>query len=69
LREPAIESAIETLRLTEYAAELGYDVAMVRTPHYYKKQMQPANFWRFTAPWPIARRCPSSSTTFRKPRI
>src|SRR2546425_2910592 len=26
------ESAIETLRLTEYAAELGYDVAMVRTP-------------------------------------
>src|SRR6266542_2782364 len=32
-----IESAIETLRLTEYAAELGYDVAMVRTPHYYKK--------------------------------
>ena len=27
-----IESAIETLRLTEYAAELGYDVAMVRTP-------------------------------------
>jgi dihydrodipicolinate synthase/N-acetylneuraminate lyase len=38
-----IESAIETLRLTEYAAELGYDVAMVRTPHYYKKQMLPAN--------------------------
>jgi 4-hydroxy-2-oxoglutarate aldolase len=38
-----IESAIDTLRLTEYAAELGYDVAMVRTPHYYKKQMQPAN--------------------------
>ncbi|MGB2837684.1 MAG: dihydrodipicolinate synthase family protein, partial [Candidatus Sulfotelmatobacter sp.] len=34
-----IESAIETLRLTEYAAELGYDIAMVRTPHYYKKQM------------------------------
>src|SRR5215472_14990594 len=31
----AIESAIETLRLTEYAAELGYDIAMVRTPHYY----------------------------------
>src|ERR1700722_13501934 len=37
-----VESAVETLRLTEYAAELGYDVAMVRTPHYYKKQMQPA---------------------------
>ena len=42
-----IESAIETLRLTEYAAELGYDVAMVRTPHYYKKQMAPANMLAF----------------------
>jgi len=42
-----IESAIETLRLTEYAAELGYDIAMVRTPHYYKKQMQPANILAF----------------------
>jgi 4-hydroxy-2-oxoglutarate aldolase len=42
-----IESAIETLRLTEYAAELGYDVAMVRTPHYYKKQMHPANILAF----------------------
>ena len=43
----AIESAIETLRLTEYAAQLGYDVAMVRTPHYYKKQMEPANILAF----------------------
>ncbi len=42
-----IESATETLRLTEHAAELGYDVAMVRTPHYYKKQMQPANILAF----------------------
>lgn len=42
-----IESAIETLRLTEFAAELGYDVAMVRTPHYFKKQMQPANMLAF----------------------
>jgi len=41
------ESAIETLRLTDYAAELGYDVAMVRTPHYYKKQMAPANILAF----------------------
>src|SRR5579872_228885 len=41
------ESAAETLRLTEYAAGLGYDVAMVRTPHYYKKQMQPANILAF----------------------
>jgi dihydrodipicolinate synthase/N-acetylneuraminate lyase len=42
-----VESAIETLRLTEYAAEVGYDVALVRTPHYYKKQMQPANLLAF----------------------
>ena len=42
-----IESAIETLRFTEYAAELGYDVAMVRTPHYYKKQMLPASLLAF----------------------
>ncbi len=42
-----IESAIETLRLTEYAAELGYDVAMVRTPHYYKAQMAPENILSF----------------------
>lgn len=47
-----IESAIETLRLTDYAAELGYDIALVRTPHYYKGQMTPANmlaFYRFVA--------------------
>ena len=42
-----IESAQETLRLTEYAAKLGYDAAMVRTPHYYKKQMLPANLLAF----------------------
>jgi len=42
-----IESAVETLHLTEYAAELGYDVAMVRTPHYYKKQMHSANLLAF----------------------
>src|ERR1700751_397257 len=29
------ESAVETLELTDYAAQLGYDVAIVRTPHYY----------------------------------
>ena len=46
------ESAIDTLRLTEYAAELGYDVAMVRT----------------TVPLLTAHRCRSSFTTSRKPR-
>jgi 4-hydroxy-2-oxoglutarate aldolase len=41
------ESFVETLRMTEYAAELGYDVALVRTPHFYRKQMQPANLLAF----------------------
>jgi len=61
-----IESAHETLRLTEYAAELGYDAAMVRTPHYYKKQMVPANLLAFLSHRrrPV-RRCRSSSTTSR----
>ncbi|HEX4603802.1 MAG TPA: dihydrodipicolinate synthase family protein, partial [Candidatus Angelobacter sp.] len=35
------ESAIETLRLTEVAAKLNYDVALVRTPHFYRPQMKP----------------------------
>jgi len=33
--------------LTEHAAELGYDVALVRTPFFYRKQMQPANVLAF----------------------
>ena len=41
------ESAFETLRLTEFAADLGYDVALVRTPHFYRPQMQPANLLAF----------------------
>ena len=35
------ESVIETLRLTEHAARLNYDVALVRTPHFYRPQMKP----------------------------
>ena len=42
-----VESAHGTLQLTEYAAELGYDAALVRTPHYYKKQLLPANLLAF----------------------
>ena len=42
-----VESATETLRLTEYAAELGYDLALVRTPHFYRPQMQAANLLAF----------------------
>ena len=46
------ESAIETVRLIEYAAELNYDAAMIRTPYYYKSQMKPDNmlaYFRFVA--------------------
>src|SRR5256712_10710002 len=42
-----VESAVETLRLTEYAAELGYDLSLVRTPHFYRPQMKPANLLAF----------------------
>src|SRR5215475_11252823 len=41
------ESAVETLLLTEYAAELGYDAVLVRTPHFYRPQMKPANLLAF----------------------
>jgi 4-hydroxy-2-oxoglutarate aldolase len=47
-----MESADETLQLTEYAAKVGYDVALVRTPHFYRTQMMPPNllaFYRFVA--------------------
>ena len=37
------ESVAETLRFTEIAAGFGYDAALVRTPHFYKPQMQPRN--------------------------
>src|SRR5258708_1791241 len=36
----ARESVIETLRLADYAAELAYDAVLVRTPHFYRKQMR-----------------------------
>lgn len=54
-----IESAIETVKLVEYAAELNYDAAMIRTPYYYKSQMKPENmlaYYRFVgdhSPLPI----------------
>src|SRR5215467_2969454 len=35
------ESVKETLQLTEYAAKLNYDLALVRTPHFYRPQMKP----------------------------
>ena len=35
------ESVSETLRLTEFAASLKFDAALVRTPHFYRSQMTP----------------------------
>ena len=61
-----VESAIETLHLTEYAAELGYDAAMVRTPHYYKKQMQPGNILAFYRT--VADRCPLPLVIYNFPQ-
>jgi len=34
------ESAFNTLTLIDYVAKLGYDVALVRTPSYYRPQMK-----------------------------
>jgi dihydrodipicolinate synthase/N-acetylneuraminate lyase len=53
------ESVQETVEACEFAATLGYDVAMVRTPHYYRTQMTPPamlNYFRSVAdrsPLPI----------------
>lgn len=46
------ESAIRTVEGAEFAAKLNYDVALVRTPHYYRPQMKPENllaYYRFVA--------------------
>jgi 4-hydroxy-2-oxoglutarate aldolase len=46
------ESVLETLKLAEYAAKLKYDVALVRTPHFYRPQMKPEallGFYRMVA--------------------
>lgn len=46
------ESLVETLHRIEYAASLGYDVALVRTPHFYRPQLRSAemlNYYRMVA--------------------
>jgi dihydrodipicolinate synthase/N-acetylneuraminate lyase len=46
------ESMLETVEMCQFAASLSYDVAMVRTPHYYRSQMTaPAilNYFRTVA--------------------
>lgn len=36
-----VESTAETIALTRLAASLGYQVALVKTPHYFKPQITP----------------------------
>lgn len=46
------ESLIETLKRIEHAASLDYDLALVRTPHFYRPQMRTAellNYYRMVA--------------------
>ena len=46
------ESLVETLHRIEYVASLGYDVALVRTPHFYRPQLRRAemlNYYRMVA--------------------
>jgi dihydrodipicolinate synthase/N-acetylneuraminate lyase len=46
------ESVQETVEACEYAAKVGYDVALVRTPHYYRTQMTASamlNYFRTVA--------------------
>jgi dihydrodipicolinate synthase/N-acetylneuraminate lyase len=50
------ESVVETLRLAEHAAKLKYDMALVRTPHFYRPQMKPEALLAFYRT--VADRCP-----------
>jgi 4-hydroxy-2-oxoglutarate aldolase len=46
------ESVQETVEACDFVASLGYDVVMVRTPHYYRAQMTPPamlNYFRSVA--------------------
>jgi len=42
-----VESTAETIALCEHAARLGYRVALVKTPHYFKPQMTEAALERY----------------------
>ena len=59
-----IESAVETLRLTEYAAELATMLPSSARRITTGSKCSRQTCWRFIAPSPTARRCPSSFTTF-----
>ena len=58
------ESVFETLRLADYAAELDYDAVLVRTPHYYRKQMR--NREMLTYYQAVADRSPSAGASLQR---
>jgi 4-hydroxy-2-oxoglutarate aldolase len=41
------ESLVETLKRIEHAASLDYDVALLRTPHFFRPQMRPTEMLTF----------------------
>jgi 4-hydroxy-2-oxoglutarate aldolase len=41
------ESTVETIHRTKRAAKLGYDVALVKTPYYYKPAYKPEAYLRY----------------------
>ena len=41
------ESLFETLKRIEHAASLDYDLALVRTPHFYRPQLRPAEILNY----------------------
>jgi dihydrodipicolinate synthase/N-acetylneuraminate lyase len=46
------ESLLQTLKRIEHAASLDYDLALVRTPHFYRPQLKPReilNYYRMVA--------------------
>ena len=67
------ESAIETIRLAEYAAQLQYDAVLVRTPHYYRTQMQKCEMLTYyqavadRSPIPVALYSIPSCTAYELP--
>src|ERR1700721_3838524 len=59
------ESVIETLRLADFVAGLEYDAVLVRTPHFYRKQMR--NREMLTYYQAVADRSPLPVALYRVP--
>jgi len=67
------ESVLATLAMAEHAARLDYDAVLVRTPHYYRTQMRPAemlHYYRSVAdasPLPVLLYSVPSCTAYELP--